>query len=198
MRQGVLLVPLVLLVLPPAAQAHLVTSGLGPFYDGALHLLLSPDELLGLLALALLAGLRGTAAARAALIALPIAWLVGGTIGLAVQATPDLAWVSVASFMLVGMLVVVDARLAPVVVAALAGVYGGLHGLLSGSTLATLDAGVPSLLGIVLAALLLVLLASAALVPLQAFWTRIAIRVAGSWVVAVGLLMLGWLAQSAA
>jgi hydrogenase/urease accessory protein HupE len=197
-RQGALLVPLVLLVLPPAAQAHLVTSGLGPFYDGALHLLLSPDELLGLLALALLAGLRGTAAARAALIALPIAWLVGGTIGLALKATPDLAWVSVASFMLVGMLVVVDARLAPVVVAALAGVYGGLHGLLSGSTLATLDAGVPSLLGIVLAALLLVLLASAALVPLQAFWTRIAIRVAGSWVVAVGLLMLGWLAQSAA
>jgi len=197
-RQGALLVPLVLLVLPPAAQAHLVTSGLGPFYDGALHLLLSPDELLGLLALALLAGLRGTAAARAALIALPIAWLVGGTIGLTLQATPDLAWVSVASFMLVGMLVVVDARLAPVVVAALAGVYGGLHGLLSGSTLATLDAGVPSLLGIVLAALLLVLLASAALVPLQAFWTRIAIRVAGSWVVAVGLLMLGWLAQSAA
>ena len=198
MRQGALLVPLVLLVLPPAAQAHLVTSGLGPFYDGALHLLLSPDELLGLLALALLAGLRGTAAARAALIALPIAWLVGGAIGLTLQATPDLAWVSVASFMLVGMLVVVDARLAPVVVAALAGVYGGLHGLLSGATLATLDAGVPSLLGIVLAALLLVLLASAALVPLKAFWTRIAIRVAGSWVVAVGLLMLGWLAQGAA
>lgn len=61
-----------------------------------------------------------------------------------------------------------------------------------------MDAGVGSLFGIVLAALLLVLLASAAVVPLQAFWARITVRVAGSWVVAVGMLMLGWLAQSAA
>lgn len=195
MRRGALLV---LLFLPPAAQAHLVTSGLGPFYDGALHLLLSPDELLGLLALALLAGLRGTKAARAAVIALPIAWLVGGGIGLALPVTLDLAWLSVVSFMVLGVLVVVDARLPPVIIAGLAGVYGALHGLLSGSTLATLDAGVASLFGIVLAALLLVLLASAALVPLKAFWTQVAIRVVGSWVVAVGMLMLGWLAQSVA
>ena len=195
MRRGALLV---LRFLPPAAQAHLVTSGLGPFYDGALHLLLSPDELLGLLALALLAGLRGTKAARAAVIALPIAWLVGGGIGLALPVTLDLAWLSVVSFILLGVLVVVDARLPPVIIAGLAGVYGALHGLLSGSTLATMGAGIPSLFGIVLTALLLVLLASAALVPLKAFWTQVAIRVVGSWVVAVGMLMLGWLAQSVA
>ena len=36
-----------LLVLPRLAQAHLVTSGLGPYYDGALHLLMSPADLLG-------------------------------------------------------------------------------------------------------------------------------------------------------
>ncbi len=61
-----------------------------------------------------------------------------------------------------------------------------------------MDAGVGSLFGIVMTALLLVLLTSAAVVPLQAFWARITVRVAGSWVVAVGMLMLGWLAQSAA
>jgi len=44
-----------LFALPGAAQAHLVTSGLGPFYDGALHLLLSPADMLGLAAAALLA-----------------------------------------------------------------------------------------------------------------------------------------------
>ena len=39
---------------------------------------------------------------------------------------------------------------------------------------------------------------SAAVVPLRAFWARIAVRVAGSWVVAVGILMLGWLSYGMA
>ncbi|MEE4377427.1 MAG: HupE/UreJ family protein [Candidatus Competibacteraceae bacterium] len=187
-----------LTALPGAAQAHLVNSGLGPFYDGALHLLLSPGDLLGLLALALLAGLRGPTAARAAVIALPVAWLLGGLVGLSLPVILELAWLSTLSFMLMGVLVAFDARLPPVIIASLAGVYGVLHGLLNGSTLANMGAGVGSLLGIVLTALVLVLLASAAVVPLQAFWARITVRVAGSWVVAVGMLMLGWLAQSEA
>ncbi len=80
---------------PRCAQAHLVNSGLGPFYDGALHLLLSPGDLLGLIALALLAGLRGPAAARAAVIVLPIVWLLAGLVGLSLAAMPDLAWLSI-------------------------------------------------------------------------------------------------------
>jgi hypothetical protein len=43
--------------------------------------------------------------------------------------------------------------------------------------------------------LIVALLVSAAVVSLRAAWTRIAVRVAGSWVAAVGMLMLGWLAQ---
>jgi hypothetical protein len=34
-------------------------------------------------------------------------------------------------------------------------------------------------------------------VPIRADWGRIAIRVVGSWVAAVGLLMFGWLLQGA-
>jgi hypothetical protein len=41
------MVAAVLMAGPGVAQAHLVTSGLGPFYDGALHVLLSPGDLLG-------------------------------------------------------------------------------------------------------------------------------------------------------
>jgi hypothetical protein len=50
----------------------------------------------------------------------------------------------------------------------------------------------------VLTVLLLALLTSAAVAPLQAFWARVAVRVAGSWVVAVGMLMLGWMFQGVA
>jgi hypothetical protein len=41
------------------------------------------------------------------------------------------------------------------------------------------------------------LLLSAAVVPIRADWGRIAIRVVGSWVAPVGLLMFGWLLQAA-
>ena len=34
--------------------------------------------------------------------------------------------------------------------------------------------------------------AAALVVALRAPWTRIAVRVAGSWIAAIGLLLLGW------
>lgn len=187
-----------LLALPGAAQAHLVSSGLGPFYDGMLHLLLSPADLLGLVAVSLLAGLRGRRAARLTVMALPTAWLLAGLVGMGFPVTPELAWLSVVFFMVPGLLVAADARLPPSLVAALGGVYGALHGVFNGSALVALGAGVTSLCGLVLAVLLLALLTSAAVAPLQAFWARTTVRVLGSWVVAVGLLMLGWMFQGMA
>jgi len=44
------------LLLPAAAQAHLVNTGLGPFYDGLSHFVLTPEDLLPALTLALLSG----------------------------------------------------------------------------------------------------------------------------------------------
>ena len=58
-------------------------------------------------------------------------------------------------------------------------------------------AGASSLFGIVVSALALALFISAAVVSLRASWARIAVRVAGSWVAAVGMLMLGWLFRGA-
>ncbi len=197
MRRRVLLPPIAagLLALPGAVQAHLVTSGLGPFYDGALHLLLSPSDLLGLLALALLAGLRGARAGRLVVIVLPGVWLLGGLIGFGLPPVPDLSWVGATFFVALGLLVATDAKLPPVAVAALAGSYGMLHGLLNGAALAASGAGTSTLLGIVLTALVLALVTAAAVVPLRALWGRVVVRVAGSWVAAVGMLMLGWLVQ---
>ena len=37
-----------------------------------------------------------------------------------------------------------------------------------------------------------VALAAALVVALRAPWARIAVRVAGSWIAAIGLLLLGW------
>lgn len=187
-----------LLVLPGPAHAHLVNSGLGPFYDGALHLLISPDDLLVILALALLAALRGPRAGRLAVLSLPAAWLLGGLAGLAAFPATAPAWLGVVSFLVVGVLVAADPRLPDAAIAVLAAGCGAVHGLLNGAALAAVDAGIPGLLGITLTALVLTLLVAGTGVPLQAMQARIALRVAGSWIGAVGLLMLGWLSQGAA
>ena len=42
-----------------------------------------------------------------------------------------------------------------------------------------------------------VALAAALVVALRAPWTRIAVRVAGSWIAAIGLLLLGWSLRAA-
>ncbi|MCI0585005.1 MAG: hypothetical protein L0227_19285, partial [Chloroflexi bacterium] len=46
------------------ARSHLVTTGLGPFYDGLGHLALTPEDFISVLAAALLVGLRGKAHGR--------------------------------------------------------------------------------------------------------------------------------------
>jgi hydrogenase/urease accessory protein HupE len=188
-RAGVALCVGVLLR-PSDAAAHLVTTGMGPVYDGIGHLLLTPEDLVPVLTLALFAGLRGAALGRRAMFLLPVAWLAGGLIGLRVSATPAFP-VPAASFMVLGTLVAADLRLPANGVAVLAVVLGLVHGFLNGTALRQ-GAGGLGLLGIMAALFVLVALASAFVVSLERPWTRIAVRVAGSWVAASGLLLLGW------
>jgi len=49
-----------LLMCAVTTEAHLNATGMGPFYDGVIHFLLGPEDFVPVLALALLAGLRGT------------------------------------------------------------------------------------------------------------------------------------------
>jgi hypothetical protein len=49
-----------------------------------------------------------------------------------------------------------------------------------------------ALFGISVALFLVVALIASLVVSLKAQWARITVRVAGSWIAAIGLLMLGW------
>jgi urease accessory protein len=57
-----------LALLPKGAQAHLVETGLGPVYDGVAHFVLSPEDYVPIVGLALLAGLRSKDQARLAVL----------------------------------------------------------------------------------------------------------------------------------
>ncbi len=182
---------------PARAEAHLVTTGLGPLYDGLLHFALTPEDLVPVLALALLAGLRGVTHGRRALFVLPAAWLLGGVIGLTVYGGVSPGWTAL-SFVLLGGLVALDARLPLGATTLLAALLGLGHGYLNGSALAQPGLGTVGLLGIAAAVFTIVALAASFVVPLRAVWARLIVRVAGSWIAAIGLLLIGWAIRSGA
>ena len=177
------------------AHAHLVETGFGAFYDGLAHVAMTPADLLVVVAIALLAGQRGTQAARWALLALPAAWLLGATIGTRFPSAAALPLLTTLTFAAVGALVVFDAKLRATSVALLAAAAGLVHGFVNGATMLPGGAGTLALAGAVAAVFCLLVIVAAEVTTLRAGWTRIAVRVAGSWIAAAGVLMLGWLAR---
>jgi urease accessory protein len=177
---------------PVSAEAHLNSTGMGPVYDGLMHFLTSPEDVAPVLALALLAGLRGAEYGRRAMFVLPAAWLLGGLVGTLVSAARGSAVLSALWVLCLGGLLAADARLSLGGVTVLAVLLGLSHGYLNGSGMGQLGVAVPAFLGLASAVFILVALAAALPVPLRAQWARIVVRVAGSWIAASGLLMLGW------
>ena len=190
-RSAVLLL-LVVSGIPARAEAHLNSTGMGPIYDGLMHFLMSPEDLIPALALALLAGLRGAAYGRRAAFTLPVAWLAGSLFGLTAAATTGSAVLSSLWFLLLGGLVIADAKLSLSAMSALAVLLGFVHGYLNGTGMGQSGFALAALLGLTAGVFVLIVLTAAFVVQLQAQWARIAVRVAGSWIAASGLLMLGW------
>jgi hydrogenase/urease accessory protein HupE len=174
------------------AEAHLNSTGMGPIYDGMMHFLLSPEDISPVLALALLAGLRGTSYGRRALFVLPVAWFVGGLLGSITTASNGGTVLSATSFLLFGGLLALDAKLSLRITTVLAVLLGLYHGFFNGVGMGPFGLATLALLGLASAVFVLVALSTAFVVQLRAHWARTAVRVAGSWIAACGLLMMGW------
>lgn len=178
---------------PSMAVAHLVTTGMGPVYDGIGHLLLTPEDLVPAMAVALYAGMRGTAPGRRTLFLFPLAWLMGGFIGLFIGGQ-SVVWLPALSFIVLGALISADLRLPTNGFTLLTLAVGLVHGFFNGVALKQ-GAGALGLIGIMTVLFILIALISAFVVSLKRPWTRIVVRVSGSWMVAIGMLMIGWLAR---
>jgi len=190
-----------LFVVPAPASAHLTNTGLGPFYDGCAHLFMTPEDLLPVLGLALLGGLRGPRGGRAVLFVLPTAWLAGSIAGLLIAPQVVLPAVPAAAIAAVpitlGACVAGDVPLPLTVVGGLAVTLGLLNGGLDGIDLAKVHASSLSAAGVACALFVVVALLAGHIVSLRAQWARLVVRVAGSWIAAIGLLMLGWAVRGA-
>jgi urease accessory protein len=173
------------------AQAHLVTTGLGPVYDGAAHFALSPEDFLPVVGLAVFGALRGPAHGRWMLFTLPAFWLAGGIFGWLMGA-PVKDLVPAASILLVGGLVAADAPVGIWAGVGIVALVAASLGYWDGSTLPSDRSGVLILLGIAMGVFTVFALIAAFVLPMRSRLARMAMRVSGSWMAAAGLLLLGW------
>lgn len=178
---------------PRVAQAHLASTELGPFYDGAAHLWVSPSDALTVVALALIAGLGGAAPARRALIAAAAGWVVGLAVAsrFTADGPPSLLPTGV-TLMLLGGAAAAQLPLSERWAAGLGGVLGLARGAFNGLDLAATGSGWLPAVGVATSVFVSLAILSAVSVRLARGRFRVGLRVAGSWVAAIGLLMAGW------
>jgi urease accessory protein len=180
---------------PGQANAHLVNSGLGPFYDGITHLFVTPEEVLTVVALGLFAGLGGKPSGRVVLFVLPAAWLAGALASRITTFPPGVPVVSAAVLITLGVLVAADRRLPLALVAGAALTCGLLNGCFNGAALVGAGASGLAAAGIGCGVFVIVAFVAGQVAALENEWARIMVRVSGSWIGAIGLLMLGWAAR---
>jgi len=190
--RGALGALLAIVVAARPAHAHLMTTGFGPFYDGLTHFLVSPEYLLPTIALALLAGLHGPRFGRAVLFALPAAWLAGSVLGLLVAPRAPMPLATAIVTIGVGAMVAAGRRLPLALIGGFAVAVGVLAGALNGIELATAHSSPLAAAGAAASLFVVVSLVTGQVASVRAAWARIAVQVAGSWIAAIGLFMLGW------
>jgi len=159
-----------------------------------LHPLTGFEDVLPWFALAILAAFQGPQRARWLLVAFPLGLLAGGGLWMAM---PKIAYVPVVGAALIAVtgLAVATAVVLPLpVLTALGGLVGLVHGYQNAQAMTGLTDQLLFVSGVVATGYLCITLVSAvALAFLRGSggWRAVALRAGGSWVAAVGIMVLG-------
>ncbi len=177
---------------PTPSWAHLVNTRFGNFYDGMLHPLTALEHMVPWLALGLLAGLQPKSG-RWILLAFPIGLVVG--LGLATQ-WPAVQFVdaaNVGSMIVLGALIALAFPAPPIVLGILACAIGVSHGYANGEAMNADTNAFLFIPGVITVGYIVVLIVAAFAAVCSHKWAagKIAVRALGSWIFAVGIMMLG-------
>lgn len=180
-------------LLPALACAHGWGGTNTPLYDGLLHLLLNPAFDLPVAGVALLASRGGRDGLALAQLVLAAGVIAGAAVVGAGYVWGGAVLVSRLLIIVAGLLVAAAVPLSRVAINAIVLLCGFLtgHELLSSEP----PAGNPYWfsLGAVLGAMVLQGAVGALTLVMRAPWTVIAIRIAGSWIAAIGIIYAGFL-----
>lgn len=184
------LAALAAIFLPGTASAHLVDARFGDFYAGLIHPISALEHVFPILAVGLLAGQQGAKNARVVLACIAVGLLVGVVLGQRGDSLSWVAYVNGASFVVVGGLVALARRLPVWVSAALAGAFGVTHGYANGTAMRPEMVVLNYDAGVVVAGVVLVSIGAGFVLSLERSWTKVAVRVVGSWIAAIGLMTI--------
>jgi urease accessory protein len=183
-----------------SAHAHSTVKGVGDLYAGLLHVLTGLEHVLPFAALSLLAGQRGLKAqAEAVLLVFPVALMVGAAAALWLPPIPGLMFFNIASAVLLGGLVASAWPLPAALFYGLVVVFGTSHGFANGEAISGSIKAYLFILGIGLAGLAVLAYGTLMvdfLLKRKTGWITIAVRVAGSWIAAIGVLVLATAGKS--
>lgn len=182
---------IVLLALVPLqAQAHLSGVKVGDFWLGVLHPLTNLVDALAVLGLGLLAGQSGEAAGLRVAGTYAGLMALGGFVALHGVGGAWVGWINLASLFIVGGLVALSLGLPRWLLIAMATIFGLSHGMANG---AEMTAGVNAWLllpGLAVSGFFAAFYAMFIVIKLTPWWTKIGVRVIGSWIAAIGLLVI--------
>jgi len=180
---------LALVLVAAPAEAHGNWSG-GDFYAGLLQPIYHPESLLAALALVLWSTQQESSAGLLVCAAFTATIVLGSSLALLGARIPGAEWGTRAAMLAFGPLAAARLRLPGQLGAALAAAAG----LASGAAATAPEAAqitrpVLWTLGLGGGAALLGVYAHQAVWRFQAFWMQIAVRIVGSWITAIGLLV---------
>jgi urease accessory protein len=175
---------------PLPAFAHPM-QGVGDFYAGMLHPVVSIETVLPIVALSLLAGQQRRKTAIHLLAAFPAALIVGALLASLRDAPPLLGIVQLILTAGFGILVAFARRVPSWLLVALGVVLGISAGWANAAELVGQASRFRFIAGLAVVGLLLLVYGNGLVRNLKWEWTQIAVRVVGSWIAAVSILVLG-------
>ena len=178
------------LSLPSSAFAHPM-KGVGDFYSGMLHPVVSIEMILPLIALGLFAGQQRRKTAISALAAFPTAILVGTFLSFMRPVPSSVAAATLAITAALGGLIALSKRLPSAIPIGMALLIGLAIGWSNASEITPQMSPARFVAGLALAGLLVATYGIGLVRSLKVEWSQIAVRVAGSWLAAIGILVLG-------
>ena len=190
-----LIMPVVLatttLVFATPAFAHSVNKRFGDFYGGMLHPLTAVEHLFPMIGISLLAGQQGPQRAQRILVSFPIGLLAGAIVANYQGPSLYVEWVNRISFVVVGILVAASMRIPVSGLVAIALCFGFTHGYENTADISQTVAMRMFVPGVLTSGFALTAILAATAVTLSVPWQQTAVRVAGSWIAAMGLLTIG-------
>jgi urease accessory protein len=175
---------------PLPAFAHPM-QGVGDFYAGMLHPVVSIETVLPIVALSLLAGQHRRKTAIHLLAAFPAALIVGALLASLRDAPSLLGIVQLILTAGFGILVAFARRVPSWLLVALGAVLGISAGWANAAELVGQASRFQFIAGLAVVGLLLLVYGNGLVRNLKWEWTQIAVRVVGSWIAAVSILVLG-------